>query len=1000
MWFGLLGPLCVRSDDGMLRVTAARQRVVLAALAIRAGQVVSFEDLARSIWDGQPPVNARVAVRNHVCRLRRLLGPAGDRIVTRPPGYLLDASDDEVDLLTFGRLCRDGGVALRAGDWQQASDVLGEALDCWRGVPLPDIPSRVIRDEQIPALESLRLQATEWRIEAGLNLGRHSQFVSELQAMAREQPLRERFAEMLMLALYRCGRQAEALAAYQSTRQTLVDELGVEPGPDLQELHCRILAADPALIQPPRLADPRRPEMNGHDGTPLDLPGPRPAVPDPPEPRPAVPYPPGPHPAVPYLPEPRPAVPYLPEPRPTAAPALPAPHQLPARVRHFAGRRRELAALDALLTEAGERGAMVIAVIHGTAGAGKTALAVHWAHQAADRFPDGHLYADLRGFGPSGTPVTATETVGDFLHALGAPAGQVPPGQAAQAAMYRTLTAGKRLLIVLDNVRGVDQVLPLLPGSPGCLVLVTSRAKLAGLAAAGGAQLLPLGLPSPDEASDLLAGRLGAGSLAAEPDAAGELIGLCARLPLALSIAAARAAARPWLPLAALAAELRQAASRLDALDAGTAASSARVVFSWSCQGLTTSAARMFRLLGVHPGPDISVPAAASLTGQPPRQAQTALRELDQASLVTEHAPGRYSLHDLLRAYAADQARDRESEPDRKAATGRILDHYLHTAAHAAVLLCPNSWKASLAPLRAGTEPEQLASYQQAMTWFEAEHRILLAAVATAAESGFDSHAWQLPWTMEPFLRTRGRYQELADTQRMALAAATRLGDTAAQALSGHFLAGACCGLGDYDRAADCYMTGLSLYQQLGNRLGEAQIHAGLSFLAASQGRNADALHSARQALRLYRAIGHKQGEADVLNSVGWYHALLGDYEQARVYCRQALTLSADANDRRVAGYTWDSLGYIEHHLGNLGEAAACYDRALSIVREFGVRYAEAVVLTHLGDTRSAERDLPRACEAWLQALVIFEELQHPDAGPVRTKLGSQKAYRFKAQLL
>jgi tetratricopeptide (TPR) repeat protein/transcriptional regulator with XRE-family HTH domain len=669
----------------------------------------------------------------------------------------------------------------------------------------------------------------------------------------------------------------------------------------------------------------------------------------------------------------------------------PVPRQLPATVAHFIGRAAELAELSGLLDQAGGRppGAVVISAVGGTAGVGKTALALHWAHQFAGRFGDGQLYVNLRGFDPSGIPAAPAAAIRGFLDALDVPPGQIPPGPEAQAGLYRSLLAGRRMLIVLDNARDEQQVRPLLPASPASLVLVTSRSQLGGLAAAEGARLISLDALSHREAVQLLAARLGAARAAAEPAAVDRIASLCACLPLALAVAAARAAARPGFPLAALATELADSAGRLDALDAGDPGSSVRAVFSWSTGQLTSEAARVFRLLGVHPGPDIAVPAAAGLAGIAAAEARRLLRELARAHLIAEHVPGRYALHDLLRAYAAEQAQHTDNDTSRRDATGRVLDHYLHTAARAARLLDPAKEPIVLAPPRSGAAPGQPADRQQAMAWFEEEHQVLLAAVTLAAGSGFDAHAWQLPWAMAPFLQPRGHWQEYAAAQRTALAAATRLGDTAAQALSGRLLALACTDLGDHDQARGHFDSSLTLCQRLGDRLGEAKIQQSLGVLADRQGRYADALGHAEQALRLYQAIGDKANEAEAFNTIGWCHGRLGDYQQARAFCRQALTLSAEAGHRRLEGHAWDSLGYAEHHLGNLAEAAAGYQHALSIARETRDRRLEADTLIHLGDTRHAAGKFAQAREAWQQALAILDDLHHPDAVQVRAKLAS-----------
>ncbi len=670
----------------------------------------------------------------------------------------------------------------------------------------------------------------------------------------------------------------------------------------------------------------------------------------------------------------------------------PVPRQLPAAIAGFVGRTAELQALMGLLNQdgAGAPGTVVIRAIGGTAGVGKTALALHWAHQVATQFPDGQLHVNLRGFDTSGTPVTPAEAIRAFLDALGVSPERIPPLQDAQAALYRSVLADKRVLVVLDNAWDEQQVRPLLPASPGNLVIITSRNQLSGLAAADGARLVSLDVLSHDEAVHLLAARLGQARAAAEPEALSEIATLCACLPLALAVAAARATARPTFALAALAGELRDSAGRLDALDAGDPAASVRAVFSWSVRQLSAAAARMFRLLGLHPGPDITVPAAASLAGTAEADTRRLLRELARAHLIAEHVPGRYAFHDLLRAYAASQARATDSSGERREATRRILDHYLHSASYATPLLDASMDRVVLKAPAPGVAPEQHADGRQALAWFEAEHRVLLAASAFAAESGFDTHAWQLPWAMGTFLQARGHWQEWAASQRSALAAATRLGDIAALAVCNRMLGTASSELGDHDQARGFFATSLTLHQQLGNRLGEANVHQNLAVLAARQGRYADAVGHGEQALRVFQATGDKAAEAVALNNVGCFHALLGDYQQSRAFCQQALALTLETGYRKAEAAAWDSLGCAEHHLGNLAEAAICHERALSMLRESGERFHEADVLSHLGDNRQAAGDLAGAREAWRQALAILDDLQHLDASQVRAKLAGQ----------
>ncbi len=771
MWIGLLGSLQVRVDGAAVAVPAARQRALLAVLAVRAGELVPTDELAEIVWDGKPPDRAAATIRNYVKRLRFRLGSAGRQIVTCRPGYRLEVAEDELDLRLFTRLCRDGGAAVRGGDWAAAFGGLGQAL---------------------------RLQAAEWRAEAGLALGRHAELVGELAGWCAAEPLRERFAVLKMLALYRSGRQAEALAAFQQARRMLVDELGVEPGEELRRLHQQVLARDPALAVPAEWDAAAA--AGGLDA------------------------------------------------------ARVVPRQLPAAVARFAGRSDELGVLAGLAEQAasGAGDTVVISAIGGMPGVGKTALAVLFAHRVADLFPDGQLYADLRGFGPSGDPVPPARVVREFLGALGVAPQAIPADVDAQAGLYRSVLAGKRVLVVIDNARDAAQVRPLLPGSAGCLVLVTSRSQLAGLAAVEGARLLPLGLLPEQEARELLAGRLGAGRVEAESEAVTELIGLCARLPLALAITAARAAARPDHPLAAVAAELRAAGGPLDALDAGEPTASVRAVFSWSYRQLSPAAARLFRLLGIHPGPDISAPAAASLAGAESAQARYLLAELGRAHLIAEHAPGRYAFHDLLRAYAVEQAHALDGDAARRAAVGRVLGHYLHTAHAAAVLVNPSRTSLRIAPPDPGVTSERLTGQRQALAWFEAEHHVLLAAATLAAETGFDRHAWQLPLVIADYLDASGHWHELAAVARSALDAATRLGEAGGEAAAHRVLAGAHAQLARYDLARAHLADSLELYRRLGDRAGQAAVHLTVAWVSDLQERYAETLGHCERALGLF----------------------------------------------------------------------------------------------------------------------------------------------------
>jgi len=671
------------------------------------------------------------------------------------------------------------------------------------------------------------------------------------------------------------------------------------------------------------------------------------------------------------------------------------PHQLPAAVADFTGRAAEVKALNRILDDvsAGRPGTVVISAIGGTAGVGKSALALYWAHQVADWFGDGQLYVNLRGFDPSGAPATAPEAIRGLLEALGVPPERIPAGPEAQAGLYRSLLSDKQMLVVLDNARDEQQVRPLLPASPASLVIVTSRNQLSGLAAANGAQLLSLDVLTHSEAVQLLSGRLGASRAAAERDAVSGIADLCACLPLALAVTAARAATRPGFPLAALAAELRDSADRLDALDAGDPVASVRAVFSWSYRQLSDESARMYRLLGLHPGPDITVPAAASLAAADEPGARRMLGELTRDCLITEHVPGRYAFHDLLRAYATSEAHAHDSKPERAAATGRVLDHYLHTAHRADQLLKRVHGQITPLPPQPGAVPEDLADYEHAMAWFQAEHRVLPMLVGQAAQVGFDTHAWQLAELLTTFFDRRGYWDSLLSVQEIALGASLRLADQQKQAIFHHRLGQTSNRLGYGEDARAHFGKALDLYRRVGDRIGQGRVHISLGARSERQGRHREALEHSLRALDLFRAAGDRGWQATVINNIGWCHAELGEYEQAQACARQAISLHQELGKRESEACAWDSLGYANAQLGQYSDAFACYQRALAMFRELGDRFNEADILAHLGDYYRDTGDPSAAFEHWRQALAILDELRHPNAAKVRTKLaGTAKA--------
>ena len=604
MEFFLLGSLLVcPAAKAKVRVPSGKQRVLLAVLLLHSNHVVSADVLVEALWGSEPPPSARAATRNYVKRLRKVLDDAGhDLIRSVPGGYLIRVPAGDLDVTRFEELERAGQEAAAAGDWDHAADLLRAALSLWRGEALEDARSEWLAARELPRLAELRLRALDTRIELDLRLGRRAEAIAELWRLTNLHPLRERLYRLLMLALCQDGRYAEALAVYQSARRVLITELGTEPGPDLRRLHQRILTSDPALAGPgPRHAVPAPVTLSGARGGSLP------------------------------------------------------PRQLPQAARHFSGRSAELVVLRQITDEVYDAYHFTIIAVTGAAGVGKTALALRWAHEVAFRFPDGQLHADLRGYDP-GSPVPPAEVLARFLRSLGVPGAEIPADQTERAARFRSLLTGQRVLVVLDNARSAEHVRPLLPATPGCAVVVTSRDSLAGLVVRDGAQRLDLDLLPLTDAVHLLRSLIG-GRVDADPAAAQTLAVECARLPLALCAAAELAAACPAAPLAELARQLGDRHQRLDLLDGGGDPRTAlRAVFSWSYQHLDSDSARALRLLGLHPGIDIEPHAGAALMGTTVAQARRLLSALARAHLIRPVGPARYAMHDLLRVYAAELA--------------------------------------------------------------------------------------------------------------------------------------------------------------------------------------------------------------------------------------------------------------------------------------------------------------------------------------------------------
>jgi DNA-binding SARP family transcriptional activator/tetratricopeptide (TPR) repeat protein len=895
MQFGLLGPLVVRCGETVVAVQAGKQRAVLAALLLNANRVVPVDALAETLWGSAVPPSARVTVQNNVARLRKALGQEGrSRIRTQARGYVISVDTSELDVTQFETLLGAARQAARDGLWDAAAAEARAGLALWRGEPLADVESELLTSREVPRLADLRLQAVEMRVEADLHLGRHAEVSGELRQLTAAHPLRDHLHALLMLALYRAGRQGEALAAYQAARRVLAEELGTEPGPELRSLHQQVLAADPAL----------------------DLSESEP---------------------------------------PAAGPEPAAPRELPAGVRHFTGRAGELAALTSLLDEpAAGRGIVVISAIGGTAGVGKTALAVQWARQVAGRFPDGQLYVNLRGY-DQGEPVPAADALAGFLRTLGVPGTDIPDEVEERARQYRSKLAGRRVLVLLDNARDGEQVRPLLPGDSGCAAVVTSRDALAGLVAAEGARRLDLDVLPLGDAVRLLRSLIGPRA-EADPEAVIELAGLCARLPLALRIAAELAVARPAAPLAGLVAELK--ASRLDILDAGEDRADVRAVFSWSYRQLPGDAAQAFALIGLHPGEDLDVHAVAAVTSTSTGQAR---RMLDQAAA---REPGGRSDHALT----------------------RLFDYYLAAAGAAMDVLYPAETQ-----LRPPTRPvaaavPDMADEAQARAWLDRERANLTAVVAHCAAHGWPRHVAMLADTLHRYLIYGSHLPEASTIYRRALHVARQSADLAAEASALIGLGSLALYKGQFREAAAEYRVALDRYRQCGDRSGEARVLGNLGITEQQLHNQHSAAGYFRQATDAAEDAGDGLSAARALTHLAFVENEMASYDQAAEHLQRALPVFREANDQDYEAAALEAIGELHRRRRQLPEAADFFEQAMTIYRRTGNLTGVADQLLNLGNVSVRQGEYQQAIGHLRQALALHRQAgyQHGEVQTLR----------------
>ncbi|MEV7056301.1 BTAD domain-containing putative transcriptional regulator [Streptomyces microflavus] len=979
--FVVLGPVGAWCGPTEVKLGGPQQRVVMAVLLLRRPFPVSAEDLVAAVWGERPPPSAVNQLRIYVHRLRRALeegAPSSEPLIESVgSGYRLRIADGSLDLAVFQEKV-SAAQRVRRTDAVRGGELLREALALWQGGALAGLPGAWAQAQRV-RLEQVRLDALESAYRAGLDAGAQHDITAEVSQVVAEHPLDERFREVLMLALYRSGRQAAALEVYAQTRTLLAEELGIEPGPELRRLHERILRADATL---PASAAGEAPYTGGENpGASAERPG-------------ASAERPGAGGESLGASGKGPGAAVRARSGPMAGRALVVPAQLPYDLPVFSGRRRELAEL-ADVAEAGRQGGTgtVLCVVAGSAGVGKTAFAVHAAHSLARDYPDGQIHLDLHGFDAHESPVPPRRALRSVLEAFGVPADRLPDDVDARAALYRSLLAGRRVLLLLDNARDSRQVRRLLPSSPGSLTIVTSRDQMSGLVVRDGAHHLRLEALSAAEAHGLLVRRLGAACVDADPAATALIVGRTAGLPLALALVAARAATRRVTSLRAIAAELREVPGTLDALSSADSSLDVRSVFSWSYEALSPGAARLYRLSSLTPSPGCSATALAALAGLPVPRTRTLLDELTAAHLVDEPAPGRFVSHDLLREYAAGLLAAHEGADGPAAAFRRMLAHYLGTAYTAARTLWVNLPPLELHPGAAGAPVADVTDPERALVWFAAESESLPHLVERAgAAEGCERQTWQLAWSMMDHLQREGRWDEQIATQRTALDAASRAGDRVGRAHALRNLARACAQAGHLDEAHGHLVDALEVFEELGDLVGQARSHGNLALVLTRRGEHTAALPHVHRAVEQFRAAGDRVGQANALNNLGWTYAGTGAFPEALRYCREALDLLRNAGDRVAEAATWDSLGYVHHRLGDHTRALDCYRRALDLDRQLGDDYNAAETLTHVGETRLAMGDAEGAGEAWNTALSVFHGLDPEAADRVRELLAGLPA--------
>ncbi|WP_410672489.1 BTAD domain-containing putative transcriptional regulator [Amycolatopsis sp. cmx-4-68] len=929
--FRVLGPFEVRVHDRPLELGGARIRTLLALLVANGGRVTGVGALAEALWGLDAPPDTHRTVRTYMSRVRRSLAPvatalgAPDLVVTHAAGYALRLKPALLDAREFERLVAAGRDVL-AADPVAASERLSRALALWRGDAYEDFAGNPALSAETKRLHGLRLGAVEDRVDAELATGAGEALVGELTALSERHPGHERLWGQLMTALYRAGRQAAALDAFARARTVLVEKFGLDPSPRLTEIHRQVL---------------------GNDARLLAATGPAPA-------------------------------------RRTAPAAGQVRNDLPGDIADFAGREAELARLLAARSGVAHTAptAVVIEAIDGMAGIGKTTLAIHAAHRLTGQYRDAQLFVDLHGHASGRPPVTPPAALDTLLRALGVPADRIPHDTDARSALWRAELAGRSVLVVLDNAADAAQVRPLLPGSAGTLLLITSRRRLVDLEPT---HLLSLDVLPEADAIALFTGIVADERPGLEPGAVREVVELCGHLPLAIRIAAARLRTRPVWTVGHLADRLRQARRPLAELSAGDR--SVAAAFALSYRQLDPARQRMFRLLGLNPGPDIDGPAAAALAAVDPAEAERLLESLVDDHLLQQPVTGRFRFHDLVRQHAQATALAEEPEPARRAALHRLVAFHLHTGHRGSRLLDRQHPPIEVGEPPAGCVPAPLPDDAAAMAWFDANHEGVLAARQAAEDAGWDTCVWQLAWTLDNFHYRRGYLQANITSWLAGLAAAERLADLAVQARAHRRLGLVYGPFGEPAEALAHLNRSLALTEEIGDTLGQAGVHFVLALHWAHEKDDERALGHATSALELYRALKDPKWEARALSLIGACHSRLGRPEEALALAETGLARSHERKDVYGEADALDSLAAIAHETGRHGEALGRSSQALTLWRQLDNTYRQAGTLTAMGDAHAALDHPDRAREAWQQAIDLYRAHNlHPAADEIEKR--------------